>query len=108
MSDISPAAQSEPNAASAGRTIVFIHGLWLTSASWQPWIDRFAARGHTGLAPEWPGMDRDLEALRNEPTADNHVGLVEVTNSYAKAVEALPEAPILVGHSFGGLIVQLL
>ncbi|WP_163553656.1 alpha/beta hydrolase [Candidatus Frankia alpina] len=108
MSDVSPAAPSDQSAASAGRTIVFIHGLWLTSASWQPWIDRFAALGHTGLAPEWPGMDRDLDALRAEPTADNRVGVVEVTDSYAKIVAALPEAPVLVGHSFGGLIVQLL
>ncbi len=53
-------------------------------------------------------MDRDLDALRAEPTADNRVGVVEVTDSYAKIVAALPEAPVLVGHSFGGLIVQLL
>ncbi|SNQ48485.1 Lysophospholipase [Frankia canadensis] len=94
--------------AGTGRTIVFIHGLWLTSASWQPWIDRFAARGHRGIAPEWPGMDRPLDELRAAPRAESRVGITEVTDSYAAVIASLPEAPILIGHSFGGLIVQML
>jgi pimeloyl-ACP methyl ester carboxylesterase len=90
------------------RTIVLIHGLWLTSLSWQPWIDRYAGRGLTAIAPEWPRMDHDLETLRRDPAVMNGLGLTEIVDSYDRTIRELEQPPILMGHSFGGAIVQLL
>ncbi len=74
--------------------IVLIHGLWMSPHSWQGWIERYGAAGHTVHAPAWP------------PGPD--VGIGEVADHYAAFVRALPEPPILIGHSFGGLITQML
>ena len=53
--------------AADARTVVLIHGLWLTPRSWEPWIDRFRSRGHTVLAPSWPGLEAEVEALNRDP-----------------------------------------
>ncbi|WP_369051811.1 alpha/beta hydrolase [Kineococcus terrestris] len=93
------------------RTIVFVHGLWLSSASWRAWRERFEVRGHTTLAPEWPGMEEPLPVLRERYRGTGRrsdVGLTEVVDACARVVAGLPEQPVLVGHSFGGLVVQLL
>jgi pimeloyl-ACP methyl ester carboxylesterase len=49
-------------------TIVFIHGLWMTSRSWEHWIERAESRGYKTLAPAWPGMEVEVEALNADPT----------------------------------------
>ncbi|GAA0291739.1 alpha/beta hydrolase [Kineococcus aurantiacus] len=100
-----------PDPAAGNRTVVFVHGLWLSSASWAGWRTRFEARGHTTLAPEWPGMDVPLAQLRERSLSGDRtddVGLTQIVDAYARTIAALPQAPILIGHSFGGLIVQLL
>ncbi|WP_432519848.1 alpha/beta hydrolase [Kineococcus sp. SYSU DK006] len=100
-----------PGPASEGRTIVFVHGLWLSSASWASWRTRFEAKGHTTSAPEWPGMDMPLPQLRERSRGADRVddvGLADIVDAYARTIRALPQQPILIGHSFGGLIVQLL
>ncbi|TCM45716.1 alpha/beta hydrolase [Kribbella sp. VKM Ac-2568] len=90
------------------RTIVLIHGLWLTSLSWQHWITRYTERGETVIAPEWPRMNADLETLRRDPSVMNGLGLTEIVDSYDRKIRDLDTPPILMGHSFGGAIVQLL
>jgi alpha-beta hydrolase superfamily lysophospholipase len=60
------------------------------------------------LAPRWPGEAEDVAATRNDPSGMNGVGITEITDHYAKIIEQLDKPPILMGHSFGGLIVQLL
>jgi pimeloyl-ACP methyl ester carboxylesterase len=90
-------------------TIVFIHGAWMTPLCWDKWIPRFQARGHQCLAPAWPHDDRPLEELRKSPAPElAKVGVTEIVDHYERIVRGLPEAPILVGHSFGGLFVQML
>jgi pimeloyl-ACP methyl ester carboxylesterase len=89
-------------------SIVLIHGLWMTRLSWQPWVERFEAAGWTVHTPEWPGMDRPIEEIRSDPSPMNGVGVGEVTDAHAAFIEALPSKPIIMGHSFGGLITQLL
>ncbi|WP_432574106.1 alpha/beta hydrolase [Kineococcus sp. SYSU DK005] len=106
-----PAPDPAPGPAAEGRTIVFVHGLWLSSASWAAWRTRFEAEGHTTLAPEWPGMDVPLRQLRERsrgPDRADDVGLTQIVDAYARTIAALAQQPILIGHSFGGLIVQLL
>ncbi len=89
-------------------TILLIHGLWLTGASWQPWIDRYEARGFRVLAPNWPGMDRPIEAQRADTTPVDSLGVTEIADHYEKLIADLDREPIIMGHSFGGLITQIL
>jgi pimeloyl-ACP methyl ester carboxylesterase len=89
-------------------TIVLIHGLWLTPLSWEGWIKRYENAGYTVLAPRWPGEADDVAATRSDPSGMNGVGLAEITHYCAKIIEQLDKPPILVGHSFGRLIVELL
>jgi pimeloyl-ACP methyl ester carboxylesterase len=90
-------------------TIVFIHGAWLTSLSWENLTGYFEKKGYTCSAPEWPYRDQSAAQLREHtPPELAQIGVKELTDHYAAIVEALPEPPILIGHSFGGLIVQQL
>ena len=74
--------------------IVLIHGLWLSADSWRPWIERYRSAGHVVHAPDWP--------------ADTGIGLAEATDHFDAFVRSLPDVPIIIGHSMGGLITQLL
>ena len=88
--------------------VVFIHGLWLHSSSWQPWAELFQAAGHPTYTPEWPGVPDTVEATRAHPEAQAGKGLVEIIKAHADFLLTLDEKPIIIGHSFGGLIVQSL
>jgi pimeloyl-ACP methyl ester carboxylesterase len=93
----------------SGDTIVLIHGLWMTPLSWEHWIARFTERGDQVLAPAWPGMeDRDVADLRRDTSAFARLGVTEIADHYERIVRGLDRPPILMGHSFGGLIVQVL
>lgn len=90
-------------------TIVFIHGAWLTRLSWENFAPYFERRGYTCLLPEWPYREATVDELRADtPAALAEVGVQELTDHFAQIIAALPEPPILIGHSFGGLIVQQL
>jgi pimeloyl-ACP methyl ester carboxylesterase len=93
---------------SSERPIVLIHGLWMTPRSWEHWAERYTARGHEVLAPAWPGMDRTVEDLRRDPSGIEHLGVAEIVDHYEEIIRALDDAPIVMGHSFGGLFTQLL
>ncbi|MEU1536919.1 alpha/beta hydrolase [Actinacidiphila glaucinigra] len=98
---------SEPYADEAG-TIVLIHGLWVNPRSWEGWKRHYEARGYRVLAPAWPGLDREVEELRRDPSGIAGIGLGEVVDHYEKVIRDLPRPPILMGHSFGGTVVQIL
>ena len=89
--------------------IVLVHGLWMTPSSWDTWAERFRARGHEVLAPGWPGIDdRSPADVRRDPSALENVSITEIVDSYDRIIRALPEAPIIMGHSFGGIFTQML
>lgn len=88
--------------------VVFVHGLWLHSTSWQPWAERFRAAGFDPVLPEWPGVPDTVAEARARPESQAGVGIDQVIDSHARIVADLPEPPVLVGHSFGGLVVQAL
>ena len=94
--------------ASTPKTVVFIHGGWVTPACWDPFVSFFEARGYRCLAPAWPGKDRSVEAIRADPSPLAGLGIAEIVDHYERIVRSLDEPPILIGHSFGGLFVQLL
>ncbi|MFE1521991.1 alpha/beta hydrolase [[Kitasatospora] papulosa] len=90
------------------KTVVFIHGLWIHSVSWLPWQQLFEERGYHTLAPDWPGDGPSVDETRAAQGGALDVGVDEVTDTYARIIEDLSDAPIVVGHSFGGLIAQKL
>jgi alpha-beta hydrolase superfamily lysophospholipase len=88
--------------------VVFIHGLWLHSTSWEPWAEVFRAAGFEPLLPEWPGVPATVAEAREHPESQAGVGFEQIVDHHARIVEALAEPPVLIGHSFGGLVVMSL
>ncbi len=89
-------------------TIVLIHGLWMTALSWEHWVARYTSRGYRVIARSWPGMEDDIDQLRRDPSAIEHLGVTEIADHYEGIIRALDHPPIIMGHSFGGLITQIL
>ncbi|WP_410811263.1 alpha/beta hydrolase [Micromonospora sp. 067-2] len=89
-------------------TVVLIHGLWMTPRSWEGWADRYGARGLRVLTPAWPGMDREVERLRDDPAPIAEQSITTIVAHYDRIIRALPRPPIIMGHSFGGLFTQIL
>jgi pimeloyl-ACP methyl ester carboxylesterase len=91
------------------KTIVFIHGAWVTPLCWEPFESFFRARGYPTLAPPWPGKERTVEEQRRAPSPVlRGLGIEEIVGHYAALIQEMTDPPILIGHSFGGLFVQLL
>jgi alpha-beta hydrolase superfamily lysophospholipase len=88
--------------------VVLIHGLWMTPLSLEYWANHYTERGYSVYAPSWPGMERDVRALRRAPESYADIGFKQIVDHYEKLVIDLEHAPILIGHSFGGLVVQAL
>jgi pimeloyl-ACP methyl ester carboxylesterase len=88
--------------------VILIHGAWLSPRSWENYADYFAKRGFAVSAPEWPRKRGDVEELRETAEASAGLGVQEIVDHYARLIEALDQPPVLVGHSYGGLFVELL
>lgn len=88
--------------------VVFVHGLWLHSDSWKKWISLFKENGYEASAPGWPGDAATIEETRQHPERVAGKGINEIVAHYAILIKALPSKPIVIGHSFGGLIAQKL
>ncbi len=90
------------------KSIVLIHGLFLTKSSWQNWVDRYAARGFNVTALAWPGLDRSVQDLRADPTPLMDLSIEKVLDALDASIRALDASAVIMGHSFGGLFAQLL
>ncbi len=91
------------------KTIVFVHGAWMTPLCWEEMLGFFRGKGYTCLAPTWPHKDMPIEELREHPPqALAGLGVTEIVDHYERIIRGLDEPPILIGHSFGGLFVQML
>ena len=88
--------------------VLFIHGLWLHATSWAPWLELFRQAGYEPVAPGWPGIPDTVEGARANPDSIANHGIEDVTRHYASIIDGLPARPILVGHSFGGMIAEKL
>ncbi|PZU91496.1 MAG: alpha/beta hydrolase [Pseudanabaena sp.] len=88
--------------------IVFVHGLWLHAESWNPWIEFFHEHGYDAIAASWPGDAATTEATRKNANAVAGYGVTAIAEHIAKQIKKLDRKPILIGHSFGGILVQKL
>jgi pimeloyl-ACP methyl ester carboxylesterase len=88
--------------------VVFVHGLWLHAESWKPWVELFRQKGYEASAVSWPGDGPTTEATRKNPFAVAGYGVEEIAVHIAGQIKGLKAKPILIGHSFGGLLVQIL
>ncbi|KON72253.1 alpha/beta hydrolase [Cellulosimicrobium cellulans] len=89
-------------------TVVLIHGLWMTPRSWEHWVTHYEAKGLTVLTPAYPGFEIEVEALRENPQVIADLTVPETVDHLAAVVEELATPPIIMGHSFGGVMTQLL
>jgi len=93
---------------SGKQPVVFVHGLWLLANSWDDWRSLFEEKGYATVAPGWPDdPDTTAEGVA-DPDRFAGTGVAEITDHYAEAIGGLTRKPIIIGHSFGGLITQKL
>jgi pimeloyl-ACP methyl ester carboxylesterase len=91
------------------KTIVIIHGMFQNPKSWEKWIAYFTGKGYNCLTPAWPLHEGNPADLRNNPPAGlGDLQLKTIVDEVERVVTSLPEKPIVIGHSVGGLITQLL
>ncbi|MFD0485386.1 alpha/beta hydrolase [Kineococcus sp. GCM10028916] len=88
--------------------VVFIHGLWIHASSWDPWLNLFTEQGYAPTAPGWPGEHSTTNSTRAQNAEIAGRGIVDVTTAYEQHIDSLTARPIVIGHSFGGLIAQKL
>jgi pimeloyl-ACP methyl ester carboxylesterase len=93
----------------SGRTpVVFVHGLWLLPNSWDPWRSVFEEAGYTTLAPGWPDDPNTVEEANANPEVLAHKSVGQIADHFEDVVGKLEKKPALIGHSFGGLLAQIL
>jgi pimeloyl-ACP methyl ester carboxylesterase len=88
--------------------IVLIHGLWMTPRSWEHWVPRYESYGYEVLAPGYPGFEVEVEALRADPSPIAKLTIDGLADYYEEIIRRLDTPPIVIGHSFGGTLTQLL
>ena len=105
---ITDVERTEIERANASRrpVVLFVHGLWLLSSSWDRWRSLFEDAGYVTIAPSWPNDPPSIEAARSNPDAFASKMVQEVTDHYLEAIAELSVKPAVIGHSFGGLIAQ--
>jgi pimeloyl-ACP methyl ester carboxylesterase len=88
--------------------LMLIHGAWLSARSWENYVDYFGSHGFAVSAPEWPRKVGDVEEMRETGDESAGLGVDEIVDHYATLIGELDEPPVLIGHSYGGLFVELL
>jgi pimeloyl-ACP methyl ester carboxylesterase len=92
---------------SGRQPILLVHGLWLLAGSWQPWEELLEDRGYAAMSIEWPGDPVGVEAARAEPQAMAGTTVTEVADHVVEVIAELDRRPVVIGHSFGGLLAQI-
>jgi non-heme chloroperoxidase len=101
-------AEQIEKANATGKTpVVFIHGLWLLPSSWDRWIEVFAEAGYAPLAPGWPDDPQTVEEANANPDTFAKKTVGQVADHFQEAIEKLERKPAVVGHSFGGLLTEI-
>src|SRR5215218_6613522 len=89
----------------APETIVLIHGLWMTPRSWEKWVERYESRGYRVLTPAYPGLEVEVETLREDPSPIEALTVAAIVEHLENIVGELESPPIIMGHSAGGLLM---
>jgi pimeloyl-ACP methyl ester carboxylesterase len=89
-------------------TIVLVHGLWVTPRSWEKWVEHYEGKGYRVLAPAYPGLEVEVEALNEDPSPIEALTIPGVVEHLEGIIGELDRAPIIMGHSAGGLFTQIL
>jgi non-heme chloroperoxidase len=96
------------SANASGRTpVVFIHGLWLLPSSWERWAQTFEEAGFAALTPSWPDDPETVEQARAHPDVFAGKTVGQVADHVAEVIGGLTAKPVVIGHSFGGLLAQI-
>ena len=88
--------------------VVFIHGLWLLPSSWDRWATVFEEAGYTALSPGWPDDPQTVEEANAHPEVFAHKTVGQVADHFAEVIGKLTKKPAVIGHSFGGLLAQII
>ena len=102
------AAQIERANASNATPIVFIHGLWLLPSSWDRWVTLFEEAGYVGLSPGWPDDPETVAEAKEHPEVFAGKGIREIAVYEEAIIRRLDRKPVIIGHSFGGLLTMIL
>jgi pimeloyl-ACP methyl ester carboxylesterase len=107
LSEIDLEAVEKANA--TGRApVVFIHGLWLLPSSWDRWAEVFEEAGYTALTPGWPDDPETVEEANAHPEVFAGKTVGQVAGAYDALIRRLDQKPAVIGHSFGGLLAQII
>jgi non-heme chloroperoxidase len=93
---------------SGKQPVIFIHGLWLLPSSWDRWAGYFENLGFAALTPGWPDDPQSVAEANSHPEAFAGKSISQAVDHYQDVIQALRDKPVLIGHSFGGLIAQIL
>jgi pimeloyl-ACP methyl ester carboxylesterase len=110
MAVITDQEEEQINRANASglEPVVFVHGLWLLAGSWDRWRRVFEEAGYTTLAPDWPDDAPTVEEANANPEVFAHKSVGQVADHFEDVIAKLNKRPAILGHSFGGLLVQIL
>src|SRR4051794_10131158 len=102
-------AEQVERANASGKTpVVFIHGLWLLPSSWDSWAEVFEAAGYAAITPSWPDDPETIEDARAHPEVFAGKTLGQIADHVAEVIGALEKKPVVMGHSTGGLLAQII
>jgi non-heme chloroperoxidase len=102
------ASQIEQANSSGRPLVVFVHGLWLLPGSWDPWRPLFEKAGYATLAPGWPDDPNTVQDANRHPEVLAHKSVGQIADHFAEVIGELSTKPAIIGHSFGGLLTQIL
>jgi pimeloyl-ACP methyl ester carboxylesterase len=102
------AEQVERANATARTPVVFVHGLWLLPSSWDRWAALFEEAGYTALTPGWPDDPETVEEANEHPEVFAQKTIGQVADHFEELIRGLDRKPAVIGHSFGGLLTQIL
>src|SRR5512132_1332733 len=102
------AAQVERANASSATPVVFVHGLWLLPSSWDRWVTLFEEAGYVALTPGWPDDPETVAEAKAHPEVFAGKGIGEIADYEESIIRKLDRKPVVIGHSFGGLLTEIL
>jgi non-heme chloroperoxidase len=101
-------AQVDQANASGKRSVVFVHGLWLLPGSWDRWVKLFEGAGYAALSPGWPDDPDTVQEAKEHPEVFAKKSIGQVADHFDEVIQGLKKKPAIIGHSFGGLMTEIL